>query len=139
VSKHLGDVLLFYVRQGGFLQRLFSMFPGGWPGTGLLLLRLVAGLLLLHDGIGGSVTTPQQAWLRLQAVAACAGIFLLAGLWTPIAGVLVTLTELGIAFTGTDHLRSTILLATMGIALAILGPGALSIDARLFGRKRLDI
>jgi hypothetical protein len=30
-------------------------------------------------------------------------------------------------------------MATLGIALAILGPGALSIDARLFGRKRLDI
>jgi len=36
-------------------------------------------------------------------------------------------------------LRSTLLLAAMGIAIAILGPGALSIDAHLFGRKRLDI
>ncbi len=130
---------MLYVRQGGFLQRLFSMFPDGWPGSGLLLLRLVAGFLLLHDGIAGLVATPHQAWVQLQVIAACAGILLLAGLWTPIAGVLVTVTELGTAFTGTEHLRSTILLATMGIALAILGPGALSIDARLFGRKRLDI
>lgn len=115
------------------------MFPDGWPGSGLLLLRLVAGLLLLHDGISGLAATPHQAWVQLQVIAACAGILLLAGLWTPIAGVLVTVTELGTAFTGADHLRSTILLATVGIALAILGPGALSIDARLFGRKRLDI
>ena len=124
---------------GGFLQRLFSMFPDGWPGSGLLLLRLVAGVLLLHDGIAGLVATPEQASVRLQVIAACAGILLLAGLWTPIAGVLVAVTEIGTAFTGTDHLRSAILLATLGIALAILGPGALSIDARLFGRKRLDI
>jgi len=115
------------------------MFPDGWPGSGLFLLRLVAGLLLLHDGVGGLLATPHQALVRLQVIAACAGIFLLAGLWTPIAGALVAMTELGTAFTGSDHLRSTILLATMGIALAILGPGALSIDARLFGRKRLDI
>jgi hypothetical protein len=47
--------------------------------------------------------------------------------------------EIWITLTGTDHPRGTILQATLGIALAFLGPGALSIDARLFGRKRLDI
>jgi putative oxidoreductase len=77
--------------------------------------------------------------VTLQVIAAIAGIFLLAGLWTPIAGALVTVTELWIALTGTDHLRSAILLAMMGAALAILGPGARSIDALLLGRKRLDI
>lgn len=75
----------------------------------------------------------------LQVIAAGEGIFLLAGLWTPVAGVLLAVTEFGIALTGTDQLRGTVLLATMGIALAILGPGSWSIDARLFGRKRLDI
>jgi hypothetical protein len=41
--------------------------------------------------------------------------------------------------TGTAHSQITILPATQGIALAFLGPGSLSIDACLFGRKRLDI
>ena len=115
------------------------MFPNGWPGIGLLLLRLVAGVLLVLGGIAGLMGTSPRESVTLQVIAAIAGIFLLAGLWTPIAGALVTMTELWIALTGTDQTRSAILLATMGAALAILGPGARSIDALLFGRKRLDI
>jgi uncharacterized membrane protein YphA (DoxX/SURF4 family) len=115
------------------------MFPNGWPGGGLLLLRVVVGLILIHDGIGALIGVPQRESIALQVVAAIAGIFLLVGLWTPIAGAIVAPSELWIALTGTDHPRGTILLATLGIALAFLGPGALSIDARLFGRKRLDI
>ena len=124
---------------GIVLQRLFSMFPGGWPGGGLLLLRLVVGMLLLHDGIAGLMETPHPASVWLQVIAAGEGVFLLAGLWTPVTGVLLAVTELGIVLTGTDQLRNAVLLATMGIVLAVLGPGGWSIDARLFGRKRLDI
>lgn len=124
---------------GIVLQRLFSMFPRGWPGSGLLLLRLVVGILLLHDGIAALMGTPHALSVWLQVIAAGGGVFLLAGLWTPVAGVLLAVTELGIVLTGTDQLRNTILLATIGIVLAILGPGVWSIDARLFGRKRLDI
>ena len=115
------------------------MFPHGWPGRGLLLLRLVIGFFLIHDGIVGLMGPPQCESIALQIIAAIAAVFLLIGLWTPIAGVLVTLTELCIALRGTDHLRSMILLATIAIAIAILGPGAQSIDAFLFGRKRLDV
>jgi putative oxidoreductase len=115
------------------------MFPNGWPGRGLLLLRIVAGSLLIHDGIAGLMAAPQRESVTLEVIAASAGIFLLVGLWTPIAGALVAVTELWIALSGTDRLRGTIMLATMGAAIAVLGPGALSIDALLFGRKRLDI
>ena len=82
---------------------------------------------------------PQRESIALQLIAAIAAIFLLIGLWTPIVGTLVTLTELWIALRGTEHLRSAILLATIAIAISILGPGAQSIDAFLFGRKRLDV
>jgi uncharacterized membrane protein YphA (DoxX/SURF4 family) len=77
--------------------------------------------------------------VALQIIAASAGIFLLAGLWTPIAGALLAVSDIWIALAGTAHLRSSILLATIGAAIAVLGPGAWSIDAFLFGRKRLDI
>jgi uncharacterized membrane protein YphA (DoxX/SURF4 family) len=115
------------------------MFPYGWPGRGLLLLRLVVALILIHDGIGALMGGQQRESISLQAIAAIAAVFLLAGLWTPIAGWIVTLSEIWIILTGADDPRTTILLATLGTALAFLGPGALSVDARLFGRKRLDV
>jgi len=115
------------------------MFPHGWPGRGLLLLRLVIGFFLIHDCIVGLIGPLQRESIALQVIAAIAAIFLLIGLWTPVSGALVTLTELCIALRGTDQLRSVILLATIALAIAILGPGAQSIDAVLFGRKRLDI
>jgi len=64
---------------------------------------------------------------------------LLAGIWTPVAGALLAVSDIWLALSGTAHLRSSILLATIGAAIAVLGPGAWSIDALLFGRKRLDI
>ena len=120
------------------MQRLFSMFPDSWPGGGLFILRLAVGTLVIQDGITALMGTAQPS-ATLLIMAAIAGVFLLIGLWTPIAGALMAATQFWIALRGTDHLRSTILLASLGIALAILGPGALSIDALLYGRKRLDI
>jgi uncharacterized membrane protein YphA (DoxX/SURF4 family) len=68
-----------------------------------------------------------------------AGILLIAGLWTPIAGTLVAVFELWSIFSQPGDPWSRILLATLGVALALLGPGAWSIDARLFGWKRIRI
>ena len=121
------------------MQRLFPMFPFGWPGRGLLLLRLGLVAILTHDGIQAWMGAPQRESIALQAVAAITAVFLLVGLWTPVAGAIVALSEIGIVLTGTTHPQSTILLASQGIALAFLGPGSVSIDARLFGRKRLNI
>jgi uncharacterized membrane protein YphA (DoxX/SURF4 family) len=121
------------------LQRLFPMFPYGWPGRGLLLLRLGVVAILTHDGIRAWMGAPQRESIALKVVAAITGVFLLVGLWTPVAGAIVGLSEIWIVLTGTAHPQSTILLATQVIALVFLGPGSLSIDARMFGRKRLNI
>jgi putative oxidoreductase len=121
------------------VQRLFSMFPNGWPGRGLLLLRLVAGTLLIHDGLSELAGSPLWEGVIRPSLATGAGILLLVGLWTPIAGVLVVVVELWTGFSKIDSLRSSVVSAALGATLAMLGPGARSIDARLFGRKRIDI
>jgi uncharacterized membrane protein YphA (DoxX/SURF4 family) len=72
-------------------------------------------------------------------VAILAGLCLLAGLWTPIAGSLVAVLGIWFACTHVEDPLASLLLATIGAALALVGPGAWSIDARLFGWKRIDI
>jgi putative oxidoreductase len=115
------------------------MFPNGWPGTALLLLRLVAGVLLISDGVVALRTGPDLQTTILQSVAVGAGTLLIVGLWTPIAGTLVILVEVCFLLLGTTHAQNNILLGALGAALAVLGPGNRSIDAIRYGRKRFDI
>jgi putative oxidoreductase len=72
-------------------------------------------------------------------IEAAGGIFVLAGLWTPVMGALIALDELWIAFSYSlqpDSRLIHIFLAVLAAGVAMLGPGAWSIDARLFGRRR---
>jgi putative oxidoreductase len=121
------------------MQRLFSTFPDGWPGAALLLLRLVAGILLIYDGVVTLRAGPELPTTIVQSVAIGAGMLLVVGLSTPIAGGLVILVEVCFVFLGTTQVRSNILLSALGAALAALGPGFRSIDALRYGRKRFDI
>jgi uncharacterized membrane protein YphA (DoxX/SURF4 family) len=132
------------MEMGRPLQRLFSTFPDGWPGAGLLLLRVGAAIPLLYFGIAGTAgSLGQPLNIALRIVAAAGGILLLLGLWTPIAGIAVAIDELWIAFSPSVAQLSDqwlhILLAILAAAVAMLGPGAWSVDARLFGRKRFEI
>jgi uncharacterized membrane protein YphA (DoxX/SURF4 family) len=72
-------------------------------------------------------------------VAACAAALLLVGIWTPVAGVLMAVAEFSLAFSDSHDPWIHILLGALGAALAMLGPGAWSVDARRFGRKRIQI
>jgi uncharacterized membrane protein YphA (DoxX/SURF4 family) len=120
------------------LRRLYSTFAHGAPGVGLLILRVVAGIGLIVHGVTALRGGPTLVAATLHVVTAGAGIFLFAGLWTPIAGVLVALIELWSTFSQPGDSWIPILLGTLGAALALLGPGAWSIDARLFGWKSID-
>jgi uncharacterized membrane protein YphA (DoxX/SURF4 family) len=75
----------------------------------------------------------------LQLVAAACSALLTIGLWTPIAGFFTALAELSFLFFRFSDPSMHIVLAALGAALAMLGPGAWSVDARLFGRKRIRI
>jgi uncharacterized membrane protein YphA (DoxX/SURF4 family) len=72
-------------------------------------------------------------------VAACAAALLLVGFWTPVAGVSMAVAELSLAFSHPHDPWIHIVLGALGAALAMLGPGAWSLDARLFGRKRIQL
>ena len=122
------------------MRRLFSTFAPGWPGVGLLLLRLVTGIAAIVQGVTKLQAGVPFGTILLQALGMIAGILLLAGLWTPVTGSLTAALELWdwISTNPSDPL-STILLASIGAALALLGPGAWSVDARLFGWKRIDL
>jgi putative oxidoreductase len=102
-------------------------------------MRLAAGIALIVHGITKLLNGPQLGSAILPAVTASAGILLLAGLWTPIAGVLVAVIALWHTFSQRGDPWNCIFLATLGTALALLGPGAWSVDARLFGWKRIRI
>jgi putative oxidoreductase len=125
------------------LQRLFSTFASGWPGVGLLLLRLLTGVALIHFGIASLREGPPWTTTVLQIIGIGAGILLLVGLWTPLAGSLAAIVKLWIAFSRflshSGDLWIAVVPAVLGAVLAMVGPGACSIDARLFGRKRIDM
>ena len=120
------------------MQRLFTMFPGGWPGAGLLVLRLAAAIPLLLEGGAGFWGAPQDG-LYARFIAIGVGSLLLAGLWTPVAGALQSIIGVWIVFSHRGHADLNLLLAVLGLSLAMLGPGAWSVDAMLFGRKRIDV
>jgi putative oxidoreductase len=120
------------------LQRLFSTFADGWPGLGLLLQRLLTGTILLYCGITHLGKASQFVPITPHAIAAGAGILLLVGLWTPVGGALVTIVELWIVLLRVGDPLVPLMLAILGATLAMIGPGAWSIDARLFGRKHIE-
>jgi putative oxidoreductase len=122
-------------------RRSFSAFPDGWPGHGLLLLRLTLGLPLIYWGAADLAAAHVTAIPQLAA--AIAGTFLVSGLFTPVAGAIIVLTQAWIAFSpafANDAERSMrLFLAAAAVSVAMLGPGAWSVDARRFGRKVFEI
>jgi putative oxidoreductase len=104
-----------------------------------LVLRLATATALLYSAATQYKATPHLASIGPQMIAAGAGIFLLAGLWTPLAGALVIGVELWASFSIRGDLWTSLLLAALGASLAMIGPGAWSVDARIFGRKRIEV
>jgi uncharacterized membrane protein YphA (DoxX/SURF4 family) len=133
---------------GCTLQRLFSAFPGGPPGIGLLVLRTAAGATLAAQGIICLALHPHltMAWLATAVLLTVTGIFILIGFLTPIFSPLAALQCLGIAVFGIsfpwclfDSKLVTFQATAILVATAFLGPGAFSLDARLFGWKEIVI
>ena len=118
------------------MQRLYSMFPQGGPGIGLLLLRIAAaGMFLLNVTHRLDLST-SALYLLLVSLLVIVCLGLLLGFLTPILTIVTCLVALLNLFF-TDQGMNAVYIVRMltSAALFFLGPGAYSIDARLFGLR----
>jgi len=119
------------------MQRLYTTFPNEWPGAGLLLLRLAEGIPSVLEGTLRTLSSGATIAALPYAADIVSGLLLIMGFWTPIGGLLQALVELSSVLAGAGY--EHIIRGMIGVSLAMLGPGAWSVDARLFGRKRIDV
>jgi uncharacterized membrane protein YphA (DoxX/SURF4 family) len=109
-----------------------------------LLLRGGLAVPLVYFGFAGMPGgLGQSLGGALRLVAAAGGFLLFIGLWTPVAGMVVAIDELWSAFSlqfpHQDDQWLHVVLAVLAAGVAMLGPGAWSVDSHLFGRKRFEI
>jgi putative oxidoreductase len=102
-------------------------------------MRLVAGITSVTRAIAGLTGELTMGPAPLLVLQIGLGLLFIAGLWTPVAGTLLAVLQIGYLLLRIGDPWIHLLLATFGIALALLGPGAWSADARLFGWKRIHI
>jgi uncharacterized membrane protein YphA (DoxX/SURF4 family) len=128
--------------------RLLSTFPDGPFGVGLFLLRASTGSIATAIGLASLFVGSAQTIPRIAgAVVVFAGAALVAGVVTPIAGGSIALLTGAMAISWLPSPVSSVLddplslgfLTVIAIAIVLLGPGAYSIDARLFGRREILI
>jgi hypothetical protein len=118
------------------VQRLFSMFPTGMAGAALLVLRVTVAATLVFDG---TVHWALMTSFWILSGFAVPAILLCLGFLTPYCSALSCLIQLGVLIsTGQNEFNLAISILNSGI-LAILGPGAYSIDAHIFGRRLLIV
>ncbi|MGA8087465.1 MAG: hypothetical protein WCA10_09175 [Terracidiphilus sp.] len=120
------------------MRRLYSTFAGGWPGIGLILMRLAVGLALVSSAYSVQLNHSALSISFTSVLLGIAALLLILGLYTPIVGTLVALFESCRMIAIPADRLMYLLMAIIAAALAMLGPGLWSVDARLFGWKRIE-
>ena len=128
------------------LHRFFLTFPDGTSGLGLLLLRITIGTTLLLKGFAHlfEKSIPEiWAWFLGAALIVC-GVSLITGFLTPVSAILVCLGSISFAVlpaapANNINLPTAIYVTAISAAVIMLGPGAFSLDAKMFGRREIII
>jgi uncharacterized membrane protein YphA (DoxX/SURF4 family) len=108
------------------------MFPTGWPGLGLVLLRMSVAVPVLLDAYGTRKELPGLVLVVLTVLSATLSV----GFLTPMVAVFVlTVRLVGHTSFGAGSEADICMTISSALALAMLGPGAYSIDACRFGRR----
>src|SRR5258708_26282499 len=111
------------------------MFPTGAPGVALLILRVSLAAAIVDTGSHCLNSSFAPVILLASAVQS---LLLGLGLLTPIVSVAACVFELASLFTsGHADWRFIALFSLNAAAITFLGPGAYSLDARLFGRREI--
>jgi hypothetical protein len=128
------------------LQRSFTSFPSGPVGAALFALRVVVGVIAVTQSTLAVIADPCTLCLVAAIPAALAGLALLPGLATPLVSALLAseaaALQFGIRVEILQILDTRIALfefTVMAATLAVVGPGAASVDALMFGRREVEI
>lgn len=111
------------------------MFPVGWPGLGLLLLRFAVAVSTAAIAYRPDHHT--SYWMLVFTGLSVVGLCV--GTWTPVSSALALAIQLSSSAIWPDAPAFRLVGAMITVALLLLGPGAYSIDARRFGRKVVKI
>jgi uncharacterized membrane protein YphA (DoxX/SURF4 family) len=128
---------------------MFSMFPDGSPGAGLLLLRIAGGAVLITQGLWYLGDKSELGFLALVvvSVACLVGLLLLIGFLTRLVALVAAVIGVNSVFAWFPKVNAApsvtpmtaVLFVAIAIAVICLGPGAYSLEARLFGRREIII
>jgi len=121
------------------MQRCFTTFPDQWPGLGLLIIRLIQGAAIIQDAVHAFGHTDGMLGLPASIAGLVCGLLLIGGLWTPVVAGATSIMEFVLAVASRDFVSAHLMSGILALAIVMLGPGAWSVDARLFGRRRIDL
>jgi hypothetical protein len=114
------------------VHQLLLSFPGGRAGIGLLFLRLSLSIAVFAESCR-SLATVRDFHAVLGVIGILSSIVVLIGFRTA-TGALLT-----IAIGAFAPMPSSLYIIAIAGAVALMGPGAFSVDSRIFGRREIVI